>query len=61
MKIKYETTVTKCADCPFHHYEVVMDGPKGDHCLVREYQGEFFAYLPKTSVIDEHCPFLKKD
>lgn len=61
MKIKYETTVTKCADCLFHHYEVVPgDGPKGDHCLLREHQGEFFAYLPKTSVIDEHCPFLKE-
>lgn len=61
VKIKYEGEVKSCRDCAFCAYAFSMDGPKGDHCLLREKRGEYFAYLNDTSVVDKECPFLKKE
>ena len=60
MKIKFETEVKNCHECPFcYHYSDFE--LSGHFCRLRETMGELYAFANEEEKgIHKNCPFLQK-
>ena len=61
MKVKFETEINKCTECPFCYYYSDNHELCGVYfCKYREMLGENYAFADEKG-IHKNCPFLKKN
>lgn len=60
MKIKFETEVKNCSECPFCYYYSDHHELSGNFCRLRETMGESYAFTNEEKGIHKNCPFIQK-